>query len=68
MDTAVNPSYILKLWDFASLLMYRAEATDGPEKELLLEQADDMLENIAQYLGKKPIDAEDLEKLLGSPS
>jgi hypothetical protein len=64
----VSTGYILKLWDFASLLLYRAENTEGPERELLVEQADEVLANIEHHLGRAPLDQFDVGALLSSNS
>lgn len=64
MPPTMDPDYVLKLWDFASLLLYRAEQADGPEKKLLQEQADEMMGSIESYLGYGPVDGNALARLL----
>lgn len=59
-NSTVSTGYILKLWDFASLLLYRAEHSEGPEKELLVEQADEVLANIELHLGHRSLDESDV--------
>lgn len=67
-SSTISTGYILKLWDFASLLLYRAEQVQGPEKELLIEQADEVLANIELYLGRKPLTGDDVASLLAPSS
>lgn len=46
--------HILKLWEYRDLLMYRAEQARGDESQYLRTQADGVVCDIAQCLGKEP--------------
>ena len=65
-----SKGYICQLWDFRSLLIYRAKRAKGSEGRLLLAQAIRINKDIANCLGKKPsdikklADIKDLKKLL----
>ncbi|MCR4376487.1 MAG: hypothetical protein NUV50_00130 [Rhodospirillales bacterium] len=62
-------AHICRLWDYRSLLLYRAERAMGDEGRHLLSQADGVVCDIAQCLGKEPSvikslnDLGDLKKL-----
>jgi len=49
-----SKGYISKLSDFHSLLIYRAERAQGPERRRLLAQANTVHKNIANCRGKHP--------------
>lgn len=62
-------AHICRLWDYRSLLLYRAGRARGDEGRYLLSQADGVICDIAQCLGKEPSvikslnDLGDLKKL-----
>lgn len=62
-------AHICRLWDYRSLLLYRAGRARGDEGRHLLSQADGVVCDIAQCLGKEPSvikklnDIGDLKKL-----
>jgi len=64
-----SSAHICKLWDYRSLLLYRAGRARGEEGRHLLTQADGVVCDIAQCLGKEPSvikslnDIGDLKKL-----
>lgn len=59
-DYRPSDGHIRKLWEFRSLLMYRAERARGLEGQHLLSQVEGLDQSIAHCLGK---DASDIQKL-----
>jgi len=49
-----SSGHIFKLWEYRSLLLYRAEQARGDEGRHLRSQADGVVCDIAQCLGKEP--------------
>lgn len=61
---SIRAEYVRALWDYVSVLDHRARISSGADRELLLEQADDVLRELEVHLGRRPIDENDFLSLL----